>query len=144
MKAKASVILVLSLFLSSCGFLSNDGPTHDYVVNGAVGTVAGAGIGAAIGSAISNGDVANSALLGGGVGLAVGVVGTYAYKKIAAHNELIDNDDLIESNRAEILNQQAEVDQLRAEAIADSRGVEINQSKTGKVYDGVTLGVYYR
>ena len=144
MKAKALLSLILTISISGCGFLGSSGPSSDYVTNGVVGAATGAGVGAAIGSAISNGDIANSALLGGGVGLAVGVVGTYAYKKIEIHNEIIDNDASIESNRKAILSKQAELDRARSDALLDSHDIEINKSKTEKIYDGATNGVYYR
>lgn len=110
----------------------------------AVGTISGAGIGAAIGSYIQNGDVANNALLGAGVSLAVGVVGTYVHEKTKVHNQMVDNDQRIELNRKEILARQKELDSLRENAIAESRAIDFDESKTGKVYDGATLGIYYR
>ena len=142
LKAIFSIFLVCSL--SGCGILSSSGPSSEYASNAVVGTVAGAAIGTAIGAAIEDGDIANSAMLGAGVGLAVGVVGTYAYKKIKIHNQIVGNDEAIEANRNEILAKQSELDSMRAAAIDDSRDIEFDKSRPQRVYEGPTLGLYYR
>lgn len=143
MKSKNIISLILILSLGACSSTSNSaGPS--YGANALIGTAAGAGVGAAIGSAISNGDVAGSAMLGAGVGLVVGVAGTYAYEKIQVHNEIIDNDNSIEANRLQILSAQTELDKRRAEAMADSNNFDFEKSRTEKLYDGATKGVYFR
>lgn len=144
MKVKLIISLFLISNLTACGLFGGSGPSAEIATNGAIGTVAGAGIGALVGATISNGDVASSALVGAGAGLVVGAVGTYAYKKIKVRNEIIGNDESIESNRVEILSKQSELDRMRAAAFNDSRDFEFDKSRTEKVYDGATLGVYYR
>ncbi len=138
--------IFLSLSLTNCGILSDSGPTTggEYLAGAVIGTAAGAGIGAAIGNAISNGSVEKSVYLGAGVGLAVGVAGTYAYKEIKIHNRIVDNDTQIESNRKAILSKQTEIDRLREEVLNDTYNLQVDQGRFGTVYDGATLGNYYR
>lgn len=144
MKLKAIFSILLVFPLCSCGFLSNSGPSSDVVTGAAVGTVAGAGIGTAIGAAITDGDIGRSALLGAGVGLAVGVVGVYAYDKMKPHWDIASNDEAIENNRLELVAEQAEVDKLRQEIYEESQSIVVDSSKREKIYNGATLGVYYR
>ena len=142
MKLKLIFSSFLSISLASCGMLSSSGPSSE-IATGAIGGVAiGAGVGALVGSVIDNGDIAKSAMMGAGAGLAVGMAAGYAYQKIKIENEISDNRSDIESNREEILSKQQELDRMRAAVVEESRGIPVQRGP--KVYDGATLEVYYR
>lgn len=141
---KVLSILALSLVLSGCGLFSNSGPSSDVAVGGVLGTAAGAGAGALIGSVIENGDVGQSALLGGGIGLVAGVAIGYVKDKYADQQAIAINSNTIENNRLEILERQREVDDLRRQYEQEAFSYPQPSDPAVKVYDGAKLGVYYR
>lgn len=144
MRIKAIFCLLCSLLLSGCGILSGEGAQQNVAIGAISGTLLGGGIGAAIGSAISDGDIGKSAALGAGIGLAVGMAGGYAYKHIKTEMQISDNEDSIEENRLEILAEQQRLETLRQNIFPDASEFILDPSRTEKVYDGATLGVYYR
>jgi hypothetical protein len=145
MMIRVIISSLLCISLCSCGMLSDsNSDASDIALGAVVGTAAGAGIGAAIGSAITNGNVEKSLYLGAGVGLAVGAVGTYAYREIKVRNTIIDNDEKIATNKSDIVTGQSEVDRLREEVLADSYNIQVEQGRLTSAYDGTTIGNYYR
>lgn len=109
----------------------------------ATGTAIGAGTGALIGSIIANGDVGASALLGGGIGLGSGILIGYMIdqwekeQKAQAVAEIRRNDEMIAQREREIQDLRGKVDE-------ESQRGDPDVSRREWLYDGPTVGLYYR
>lgn len=113
--------LILLIFLFSTACSTQVAPVTKGAVVGGVG---GAATGAIVGEIISNGDVANSALLGAGVGTAVGIVGTYAVQEYREHKEIEGNNEIIKENYEEITDNQGKIEVYREDLLKDTRQVQ--------------------
>jgi hypothetical protein len=124
---------------SGCGFHAAP------LATGAVGGAAlGAGTGAIIGSVIANGDIAASALLGGGIGLPAGLLIAAIYDYNSERSVRERKMDVIKANQEQIFNRQREIDALREEIRNDGPIGNPPEELREYRYDGATLGNYYR
>ena len=132
-----SSVLVISL-ASGCSSLS---PEQKYgTVGGVAGTGMGALVGASIGAGLKNGKIAESAMVGAGVGLPAGIllgVGMYRLKTSA---EIMINDNHIQSTQAEINQGRLEIEQDRARLLDDATSVGFINASEKYQYFGATLG----
>ncbi len=143
-------VIFTALFLSS-GFLAGcmSGPETYSVgksaaVAGATGGLVGAGSGAIAGAVIANGDIGASILLGTAIGVPAGIALGAIYAATENQRVLAEYDSIIKSNKEEILRRQTQIDQLRESLRDESMMFEPNTDLRDRIYDGPTLGNYYR
>lgn len=136
----------LVLVSTSCStYRVEKNPVRDMAIEtGVAGTVVGAGTGAAIGAVITNGDVLGSALLGAGVGLPVGVIAGILYAKHLQEKEIEMYQTEIDENARVIRARQIEVETLRKRLDHESRNINLNVQDRRNLYEGPSIGVYYR
>lgn len=132
------VLLSVVISTSSCGLNTAE--------SGFGGAVLGAGTGALIGSFMKNGNVGKFAAIGGLIGFPVGIALNLAadsYNRSHVGNP-VDHSSEIRSNQDEIFRNNLELEQRRHEAAEDSPVGNPAPEDRGRVYDGPTLGNYYR
>ena len=139
----AGLSLTAALFLSAC---SSSTTTANATAGGMMGTAAGVGAGAIVGSVISNGDVGQSALLGGAIGLPVGILAGVAYSNYSDSAEIADNTERIIENKQHIIQQDRELEYLRNKIRDDSSTSEVGPDSDDIEYEylGPSLGNPYR
>jgi hypothetical protein len=139
-------ISFLPLALSSCSsYRSEPNPVRDMAIEtGVAGTVVGAGTGAVVGAVIANGDIAMSALAGAAIGLPVGLVAGAMYARHLQQEELDLYQNRIDENTRIIRNRQIEINELRKDIDHDSRSIDLDPSNRRNIYQGPSLGTYYR
>ncbi len=140
MKLKRLFIGAVALtVLSGCAAREVSNPVYW----GATGTAVGAGTGALIGSIIANGDVAASAMLGGGIGVGAGILIGYMIdewereQKAQMLAEVRRNDEIISQR-------QREIQELRTRVDEEAERGDPDVSRREWIYDGPTIGQYYR
>ena len=135
--------LAASLAFSGCSFFEDP-----YVASGTVGGAAGAGIGAGTGALVAsnmvNGDVAQSALLGGAIGLPIGILAGVAYQSYQEQSQLDDNSQKIRENYEYIKRRQQEIDRTREEINEESFAIQPDKEMRSYIYTGPTIGMYLR
>lgn len=138
-----SIFLSALLALSAC---ATSETATNATAGGLMGTAAGAGTGAIVGSVISNGDVGQSALLGGAIGLPVGILAGVAYSNHSQSVAIEDNQERIINNKLHIMQQDRELDYLRNKIRDDSssKTVQPDPSEIEYEYLGPSLGNPYR
>lgn len=137
--------LLVAFLLVTSGCYDKPTPmVRDATLGGALGTAAGAGIGAIIGSVISNGDVAMSALMGSGVGLASGIILAVTYRSLSEKNEILSNESRIAENEQELIENYRTIGSIRSDLTSDQAGVELDPSRQEYQYTGPSLGTYNR
>jgi phage tail tape-measure protein len=141
---KSFSVFVAALLLIGCSDGKVNPVAKGATVGAATGTVAGAGTGALIASLIPAGDVAASALLGGGIGLPVGMVLGAYYVSTQQDDEIDLNSKSIEKNRMEIERRQGEIESLREKLLTDSSDIRPDTTRKEYQYQGHSLGNYYR
>lgn len=137
-----SFLLLGALSLGAC---SSEMGTNA-AAGGAMGTAAGAGTGAIIGSVISNGDVGESALLGGAIGLPLGILGGVMYTNYSESSQIEENNERIINNREHILQQERELNYMRNKIREDSSSdaVQPDPDLIEHQHLGPSLGNVYR
>lgn len=132
-----------SMLLCSCAAFEDP-----YLRDGAIGGVGAAGIGAGAGALIAsnmvNGDVGQSALVGGAIGLPVGIVAGVAYRSYVEQSQLDDYQRKIRENHEYIAGRQLEIDRLRGEIDEDSFAIEPDTALRSRIYTGPTIGMINR
>jgi hypothetical protein len=128
-------LLTLSAALTACGSV-----TKNAAFGGVGGAAVGAGTGALVGSVIANGDVAASAILGGGIGIPVGIALGIAY---SAYDPQVQHDRMVAqyvTDQHTIIAQEREIQRLRSEVFLDGpRNSYLNRG-VRKPFHGSTLG----
>ena len=119
-----------------------------YVASGTVGGTIGAGVGAGTGALIANnmvnGDIGESALIGGAIGLPVGILAGVAYQSYQEQSEEDDNSQKIRENYEYITRRQYEIDRTREAIIEDSFAIEPDKTLRTYIYTGPSIGMYAR
>lgn len=139
MRALLALIISSSLLFSGCGLSP--------VESGFGGAAVGAGTGALIASSISNGDIAASAGLGAAIGFPAGIILCLAADALITPASSSSQDefaDEIAENQEKIYENNQRIQELRRDA--NEEIVEGNPPSYDrkKIYDGPTLGNYYR
>lgn len=138
-------LLLLLAFLLSSGCYDKPTPAmRDAAVGGIGGAAAGAGIGALIGSVIANGDVPMSALWGGGIGLASGIVLALTYRSMLEQAELLANEAAIARNEQRLVDNYRTISAAREDLTRDAAGIEPDPAQSEHVFTGPSIGVYNR
>ena len=139
------------MLLAFCAVLAFSGCSlfeDPYVASGTVGGAVGAGIGAGTGALIArnmvNGDIAESALIGGAIGLPVGILAGVAYRSYQEQSEVDDNSQMIRENYEYITRRQYEIDRTREAIVEDSFAIEPDKSLRTYIYTGPSIGTYGR
>jgi len=143
-KRGKAIVLSVVIFINSCAYLTEDPVASRAVAGGLIGGGVGAGTGALIGNAMADGDVGMSALVGGAIGAPVGaalLVGYYNYQR---SHILRRNEEQIKSNQEIIRETQVQLDEVRNSVLSDSAAIKPDASRADWIYDGPTLGQYYR
>ena len=142
-KLKILLGFVALLGVSGCSLFEDP-----YVTSGTVGGVAGAGIGAGAGALIAEsmvrGDVGESALVGGAIGLPLGILAGVAYQSYKEQRELDDNSQKIRENYEYIKRRQQEIDRTREEISEDSFAIKPDREMRTYIFTGPTIGMYLR
>lgn len=137
--------LVSAAALCFCGCYQRVDPVaRGAAVGGVAGSAVGAGTGALIGAAIAHGDIGASALLGAGIGLPVGMVLGAMYVKMHQDDTIERNEKRIVENRQQILRRHQEIEELRHRLHSDSADVHVDEELREYMYQGPSLGNYYR
>jgi len=134
--------LKIALFFGGCLSAGCSGSSSDNaaLTGGVTGAAVGAGTGALIGSAMSNGNVGQSALVGGAIGIPVGIVAGLAIHEIGQADDRNELDSAIEKNTDRIVSNQHEIETIRQEVTAEQASIHVSDERAGYVYDGPTIG----
>lgn len=110
------------------------------LIGGVSGIGIGAGTGALIAETMSNGDVGQSALVGGAIGIPAGIVLGIAIHQAGQAIERGELDSAAESNTERLMQGQHEIEALRGAIVEEQASIRVEDSRAGYVYDGPTLG----
>ena len=138
------VIAVLALGTGCSEGVNTSDPVHGGAVGGLGGGVLGAGTGALVGAMISNGDIGASALLGTAIGVPLGVAAGVYYVYSQQEDEIDRLENEIYSNKQTILQKQAQIDELRRQAVEDSHEIAPDKTLSDHIYTAPSIGNYYR
>ena len=141
---KLLISFTLALVMASCS--TQRAGNFDQSASSAAlsGGLIGAGAGAIIGSVIKNGSIARSALLGGGIGIAAGLILAGGSETFAMNSTVDSQQEQIRQNNEQLRTQRRTIDELRYEIDEQGRAIELDSSRRSTVYDGATLGSYFR
>ena len=145
MRRSAGFLPILFFFLALTGCYDKPTPLmKDAAVGGLTGAAIGAGSGALIGSLITNGDVAMSALFGGGIGLGAGVAIALTSRIMAEQTEMLANESAIASNEKELVENYQTIGGIRSDLQRDNAGVALDPERRRHIFVGPSLGTYNR
>lgn len=126
-----------ALIITGCGYTPGQSLATDGIVGGAIG----AGGGAIVGTLLKNGDVAASAALGAAVAVPVVVAASYYYQDFKKSRELSRNSNEISKNSRNILDRDAQIEELRKKVIDDSSEIRFDDDiNFDPPYTGATIG----
>lgn len=136
-RAIVSSVLAIGL-ISGCSSLSRE---QKYgTVGGVAGTGMGALVGASIGAGLKNGKIAESAMIGGGVGLPVGILLGVGVARLQSETEIMLNNRQIRAAQGELVQGRSEIEQERAKLLDDATSVGFVDVSEKYQYLGPTLG----
>ena len=129
---------------------SSTGPRPGTASAAVSGGLMGAGAGAIVGALIKNGDIAKSALLGGGIGIPAGIALSLLLSSVDSEDPArIDRSPLIKQNEEKIYEIEKEISDLRERVVNESPDYDFEYADPraridGGVYNGVTQGNGFR
>ncbi|MBN8548008.1 MAG: hypothetical protein J0M12_01695 [Deltaproteobacteria bacterium] len=142
---KKSLTVVAILALAACSS-SSPSATTNVAAGGIMGAAAGTATGAIVGAAISNGNVGQSAALGAGIGIPVGMLAGAMYNEYSDSAAIEDNTMRIIHNKQQILEQEQELESMRNSIREDSSTEAVGPDSEDIEYQylGPSLGNPYR
>ena len=140
MKTSLKIILSVSLLLlSACSTKSVNSAATPTLGTAATGAAVGGGIGAIVGAVITDGVIAESALLGAGIGIPVAIAGKYVYYRYKEDGEIDQNNYIIKENYEVLTEDRKAIDHYRQQSIDRIQEAETTADQS-RHYLGNTIG----
>ena len=140
MKLSLKIILSVSLLLlSACSTTSVNSAATPTVGTAVTGAAIGGGVGAIVGAVITDGVIAESALLGAGIGVPVMIAGKYVYYRYKEDGEVNENNYIIKENFEALSENRQAIDHYRQQSFDRIQEAETTADQS-RHYLGNTIG----